>query len=95
MIYIFKMPSTPAEAIEELNKMLKYAVHIMCPENRRKLYLKRNKINSAYDKVALLSNALANQGEKSWIPIAEKAREDRQILVSVKEGLQEEAIQIY
>ena len=95
MIYIFKMPDTPAEAIEELGKILKYAVHIMCPENRRKLYLKRNKVNAAYDKIGLLSNTLANQGDPAWIPVAEKAREDRKILVSVKEGLQEDAIQIY
>ena len=95
MMYIFKMPSSPAEAIAELELMLKYAVHIMCPENRRKLYLKRNKINSAYDRVALLGNALANRGDKAWIPVAEQARVDRQILVNVKEGLQEDAIQIY
>ena len=95
MLLIYSTPQTPQEAQTQLDSLTVEAVEVMHPTNRRRLYQKRNKINTYYDRILLISNTYANKGVQGWDVVATRAREDRKILMAVKEGLQDEAIQIY
>ena len=63
MIFVFKVPDTPADAQLELDKLADKAVTIMMPENRRRLQQRRNTLNAHYDQLYLKANLHANKGD--------------------------------
>ena len=95
MIYVFKQPSTPAEAMIELDKLADEATEVMMPNNRRRLGQRRNTLNSHYDQIQLKANLRANRGETEWVSVAERVTQDKKILSGVKEKMQIEGIQLY
>ena len=95
MIYVFKQPSTPAEAMIELDKLADEATEVMMPNNRRRLGQRSNTLNSHYDQIQLKANLHANRGETEWQPVAERVTQDKKILSGVKEKMQIEGIQLY
>ena len=95
MLYIYKDPETPKEAMLELDKLALEASHVMMPANRRRLGQRRNTLNAQYDQLQLYANLKANKGEKDWEDVATRITRDKQILSGVKEKMQIEGIQLY
>ena len=97
MLYVFKLPTTPAEAHLELDKLYHQAVTVMAPDNRRRLGQRRNKLNAHYDQLQLLSNGKANgdNPDPEWVVVAERVGKDKLVLSSVKDLMQTEGIQLY
>ena len=95
MLYVFKLPESPKEAMIELDKLYRQAVTIMAPDNRRRLGQRRNILNSHYDQIQLLANGMANKNDKEWINVAERITEDKKVLQGVKDQMQYDGIQLY
>ena len=88
MIFVFKVPDTPADAQLELDKLADKAVTIMMPENRRRLQQRRNTLNAHYDQLYLKANLHANKGDAGWQKVAERCQADKKILGGTKEAMQ-------
>ena len=97
MLYVFKLPTTPAEAHVELDQLYSQAVEVMMPANRRRLGQRRNKLNAHYDQIQLLANGKANADnpDPEWQAVAERVGKDKLVLSSVKDLMQIEGIQLY
>ena len=97
MVWIFKLPLTPVEAMAILDRLIDHAVEVMHPTNRRRLGQRRNKLNSYYDQLYLKANARANmEGDTSdWIAVAERCDNDRRILNDTKEAQMETDVRLY
>ena len=95
MLYVYKDPETPAEAMLELDKLAREASHVMMPANRRRLGQRRNTLNAQYDQLQLYANLQANSGVDGWEEVSVRIGRDKQILSAVKEKMQIEGIQLY
>ena len=95
MLYVYKDPETPAEAMLELDKLAREASHVMMPANRRRLGQRRNTLNAQYDQLQLYSNLKANSGIDGWEEVATRITRDKEILSGVKEKMQIEGITLY
>ena len=95
MLYVYKDPETPKEAMLELDKLALEASHVMMPANRRRLGQRRNTLNAQYDQLQLFANLKANQGDEGWEKVAARITDDKRILSGVKEKMQIEGIQLY
>ena len=95
MLYVFKLPESPKEAMIELDKLYRQAVTIMAPDNRRRLGQRRNILNSHYDQIQLLANGKANGDDKEWVTVAERITQDKKVLQGVKDLMQIEGVQLY
>ena len=105
-LFVFQMPTTPAEALNMLPDLRIYAIEVLMPGSRRNLFQKRKKVNSYYDKVILLSNDIALelkddpnlvQLHKDWADVAKKYSASKKLLDGTKRSMQEseELVQLY
>ena len=95
MLYVFKQPDTPADAMIELDRLANEATTVMMPDNRRRLGQRRNTLNAQYDQILLKAKLHANNGEKGWIDVAERITRDKKVLSAVKDKMQIEGVQLY
>ena len=105
-LFVFSMPTTPAEALNMLPELRVYAVEVLMPSSRRNLFQKRKKVNSYYDKVILLANDIAlelkddpnlAQLHTEWADVAKKYKASKAMLDGTKTAMQqsEEIVQLY
>ena len=97
MIYVFKQPDTPADAMIELDKLADEAATVMMPDNFKRLGQRRNKLNAHYDQVQIKANLHANTegGDPKWLAVSERITRDKEILTAVKTEMQTTGIQLY
>ena len=97
-LFVFSMPTTPAEALNMLPGLRAYAVEVLTPSNRRSLFQKRKKLNAYYDKVILFANATADELQSDpsvaqlhaeWVTVATRFRQSKSSLQQYKDAMRE------